>query len=459
MPRVERDQPAGGVQHVGGRGVQGVDVADGVAQHHRHPVLGGEPEHRLGAGPIALPPVVDDLEHQPAGAERRPPGVQVGEGEIDPAGGQRPAHRGAGTEQRDQAARVLGRHRQRAHRLPAGAAQMGGTGEPAQRPPAVAVTGEEGRPGQPRVDAGPTAGGRPAGVRHPHPGRHLTADRGGEGRGQRGVQCGSDRQVHPEDRPHARRPAGEGELHRAVEPVAVGECQCGHAVVGSTGHEIGGVVGPVPHGVTGSDVQMDEGVAHLPLALGGRSRAAAAVLAAPGGAEPGSRARRPGAVRERAGCRGSSPPRRGRSPTSRTRSSASRSVTACESPASAAARLPAPAAKKVAHSPSSGVTWPSSTQALRGRPRAGSGRVRAASTAAAARSAARCAVAYRWRGIDGAAGLGETAVRLVEELGGRGGQRARKGQLAGGRHGAGGAHQSCTRTSHQRFPAASQDRS
>ena len=54
--------------------------------------------------------------------------------------------------------------------------------------------------------------------------------------------------------------------------------------------------------------------------------------------------------------------------------------------------------------------------------------------------------------------LAERAVGLVEELGGRGGQRRGQGQLAGG-HGSEGAHQSCTRTSHQRLPAASQDRS
>ena len=133
-------------------------------------------------------------------------------------------------------------------------------------------------------------------------------------------------------------------------------------------------------------------------------------------------------------------------------------MTARDSPASAAARLAAPAAKKVAHSPSSGATWPSSTQALRGRRRAGSGRVRAASTAAAARSAPRCAVAYRCRGSVSEGGLGQRAVGLVEELAGGGGQCRGQGQLTGG-HGAGGAHQSCTRTSHQRLPAASQDRS
>ena len=61
-------------------------------------------------------------------------------------------------------------------------------------------------------------------------------------------------------------------------------------------------------------------------------------------------------------------------------------------------------------------------------------------------------------GIGAAGGLGEPAVGLVEELGGGGGQRRGQGQLIGG-HGSDGAHQSCTRTSHQRLPAASQDRS
>src|SRR3954454_2084806 len=56
-------------------------------------------------------------------------------------------------------------------------------------------------------------------------------------------------------------------------------------------------------------------------------------------------------------------------------------------------------------------------------------------------------------------GLGEATVRLVEQLGGGDGQRRGQGQLTHGGHGSDGAHQSCTRTSHQRLPAASQDRS
>ena len=164
VPRVERDQPAGRVQHVGGRRVQGVDVPDGVAQHDRQPGLLGEPQHRLRPGPVAPAAVVHDLEHQPTRPERRPPGVEVGDGVVGPPGEQRPADRGVGAEQRDQPRGVLGGHRQRAHRLPPRPAQVGGAGEPAQRPPASAVPGEEGDPRQPWVDAGAAARRGPGGT-------------------------------------------------------------------------------------------------------------------------------------------------------------------------------------------------------------------------------------------------------------------------------------------------------
>ena len=122
------------------------------------------------------------------------------------------------------------------------------------------MPGQEGDSRQARVDAGPAAGGGPPAGRL-HPGTPTT-QWVREGRGQRGVQDGGDRQVHTEDRAHAGRPAGQGELHRAVQTVAVGERQGRHAVLGGPGDEIGRVVGPVPHGVAGRDVQMDEGIAH-----------------------------------------------------------------------------------------------------------------------------------------------------------------------------------------------------
>ena len=110
--------------------------------------------------------------------------------------------------------------------------------------------------------APPRAGARRAGARIRGGRRRTPPPRAGERRGQRGVQRRGDRQVDPEDRAHPRRPAGEGELHRAVEPVAVGQGQRRHAVLGGPRDQVGRMVGPVPHGVTGRDVQMDEGVIH-----------------------------------------------------------------------------------------------------------------------------------------------------------------------------------------------------
>ena len=195
-------------------------------------------------------------------------------------------------------------------------------------------------------------------------------------------------------------------------------------------------------------MQVDEGIAHL------RDRTAAGGAA--DHARPGEEAAAARAdVAERP--RQSSTTAR-KAPTSRTRSSASRSVTACERPASAAARLAAPAAKKVAHSPSSGRPARAAPRRCAAGARAGSGP--GAGGQHGRRGAQRTEVGrgVALPGVGAARGLGQAAVRLVQELGGRGGQRGRQGQLTG-RHGTCGAHQSCTRTSHQRLPPASQDRS
>ncbi|MCW2741216.1 MAG: polymerase alpha subunit [Blastococcus sp.] len=223
-------------------------------------------------------------------------------------------------------------------------------------PPALAhaLGGEASGARPPRVDAGPTAGRDPAAARacRPQLGRTVydgrVPDRRGERRRHRHVEGGSDGEVDAEDRPHAGRATGEGELHRPVQTVTVGQCQRRHAVLGGPGDEIGGMVGPEPHGVAGGDVQVDEGVGHrrdpagdperepVPPTTRGRGKAGSGGSGMCAPRQPSTTARK--------------------APTSRTRSSASRSVTARESPASAAARLAAPAAKKVAHSPSSGAT-------------------------------------------------------------------------------------------------------
>ena len=89
VPRVERDQPAGGVQHVGGRGVEGVDVADGVAEHHRHALLGGEPEHRLRPR-TGRPARGGGRPRAPAGRDRTPP-ARCRDGRRRGRRGRRPA--------------------------------------------------------------------------------------------------------------------------------------------------------------------------------------------------------------------------------------------------------------------------------------------------------------------------------------------------------------------------------
>ena len=123
----------------------------------------------------------------------------------------------------------------------------------------------------------------------PRPGdpRRSGAEGVRQRRGHAAVDGGGDREVDPEQRPDVGRPAGERELDRAVEAVAVGQRQRLHAVLGGAGDQVGRVVGPVAHGVARGDVQVDEGVAAHRPGAGGAAGDGAAV----GGAADHARAR------------------------------------------------------------------------------------------------------------------------------------------------------------------------
>ncbi len=76
--RVDRDQPAGGVQDVGGRAGAGVGVADGVGEDGRDALVGGEADgaggeaERAGAG--AAQPVVDGFQAERVAVHLAPRG-------------------------------------------------------------------------------------------------------------------------------------------------------------------------------------------------------------------------------------------------------------------------------------------------------------------------------------------------------------------------------------------------
>ncbi len=205
VPDVERDQPAGGVEHVGGRGVGPVGVAHRVGEHRGEPLLDarGRASGRPAAGRRG-PRWRDHLEQQVGGVDHLPPAGQDGAGQVGAADGERPADLGAGAEQHQQAATgggrgpdVLGDQVDGAHRLPALAAQVGGRHQPAQRRPAGRSRASRVTRGCRGSTAAPPLAGccRPAAPAAGGPQRRVDHRRRGEQPG------GLDREVDAEDRP------------------------------------------------------------------------------------------------------------------------------------------------------------------------------------------------------------------------------------------------------------------
>ena len=91
VAQVERDQPAGRVEDVGGRGVGAVGVAHDVGEHGAGALLGGEPEQPGGASDVARAAVADDLDDDAVTAEDVAPAGQVGPREVVASGGDGPA--------------------------------------------------------------------------------------------------------------------------------------------------------------------------------------------------------------------------------------------------------------------------------------------------------------------------------------------------------------------------------
>ena len=264
VPGVQRHQPAGRVEHVDGRRVGPVGVADRVGEHRGQLLLDGQAEHPGGPRLVVRAAVRDDLEQQVGAVDDLAPAGQHRPGQVRTAGGERPAHLRAGTEQHQQAAArigrgpdVLGDQVEGAHRLPALAAQVGGRHQPAQRRPAGLVAGQQGDPRVPRVDRRPALRGLLSAARRiaPDPQRRVDHRR-------RRQQPGRlQREVDAEDRPDARRHGGPGELHRAVHAVAVGQREGVHAVLDRALDQDVRVRGAVAQRVARGHVQVDEGVA------------------------------------------------------------------------------------------------------------------------------------------------------------------------------------------------------
>ena len=257
VPGIEDDEPPGGVEDIGHRCVRPVDVPDGIGEHRRHPLLGGEGEQpgRTMSGTGA--PVVDDLDEQVVGADRVPPAVQVPACEIRSAGGQCAADVGVGSEQHEQPSGMRGDQVDAAHRPATLAGKMSGTDESAQRAPTLDVPSQHRDPRVPRVDVGPAAGRHPA--HPPATSRPVRPPVTGVGDVDRNLVDG---EVDSEDRPHPSRLAGLDEPHRTIGTVPIGQRERLLAVLGGPLDERMRVRRAVAHRVAGRHVQVGEWITH-----------------------------------------------------------------------------------------------------------------------------------------------------------------------------------------------------
>ena len=274
---VEGDQPAGGVEDVGGGRVGAVGVADDVGEHGG----GARPRWRSPRARAARPasPCArwDTTSTSTASApEHVAPAVEVAAGDVGPAGGEGPAELGAGAEQDGEGAGlgggpgVLGDEVEAVTGVPRSPARwVADTSRHSAAQPrpsrASSTTRRQRQAARAAVEERPAAGrvwragagpGRAGPVRRRGP--------GGTGR-----SSGATARSTPNTGRTPARRAGLRELDGAVHAVAVGEGQGVHAVLGGPLDEGARVGGAVAQRVAGGHVQVDEGVGH-----GRRSRSA-----------------------------------------------------------------------------------------------------------------------------------------------------------------------------------------
>ena len=180
VAQVEGDQPAGRVEHVDGRGVAAVGVADGVGEHRGEPASAGEPEHPGGGAVVRGTRPCEPGPGRPrwettSTRSRSGPSVAPGaEGARarSSAGGAgeapgRPRRPGPSSTSRSPPAARPGRARRPGRGCATGraalAAQVGRRDQPAQRRPAGPAcrrAAGRGQQGDPRVDGRRRPGSR-----------------------------------------------------------------------------------------------------------------------------------------------------------------------------------------------------------------------------------------------------------------------------------------------------------
>ena len=179
VARIEGDQAAGRVEDVDDGGILGIGVPDRCGDHRRHSELRGQREHSTGlpeaAGQVLGTTVADDLDDESAPRQQLAPPLESGPGEGLLPGEHRTADVRVRAEEHDQPGRlgslgrtgspgVLGEQACGDHRVAAFAAQVGVRDETAERGPSgargqagAAPSGQDGHPGQTRVDEGTTS--------------------------------------------------------------------------------------------------------------------------------------------------------------------------------------------------------------------------------------------------------------------------------------------------------------
>lgn len=257
VARVDGDQAAGRVEDVGDRALAGIGIADGIGQHGRDALLGGEADGTGGqperTGPGTGAAVVDGLQAQGVAVDLPPRSEQPG-GAVGAARGERPPHLGAGPEQDEDALAAQGSP---GDERDLGGPRVRGGDHPAQLgPPGGPVPGQEDGPRGglvhecPALDGGaPPVRGLAGPGRAPRPGRSRRGRPGGS-------PGGRYRHVHPEQRPDARLRTRLREPHRARHRVAVGEREGVHAPLGGTLRQPLRVRASVAHGEPRNGVQM-----------------------------------------------------------------------------------------------------------------------------------------------------------------------------------------------------------
>ena len=148
--------------------------------------------------------------------------------------------------------RVFGDQLEGADRLAPLTTEVAGRDQPTQRRPTVLALGQNHDPGMSRVDAGPTAYRTLPRTRS---GTHQTG-----GPSPREQPRGAEREINPEHRSDPGHQACLGELHRAVDTVAIGEREAVLAQLGSALHQGLRVAGAVAQRIAGGHVQVDERV-------------------------------------------------------------------------------------------------------------------------------------------------------------------------------------------------------